>query len=306
MRLLDFQAHRPSAYALQRELNAQGIEVEKILTQNAQALEIGMEGADKAVYFTHDYFSMVSCKNNFLIASAKIAKRQGLKQMIAVCPVEHDMAYSEDDKTWVEQRSEAEQEALSANSGLSILNTDLVYGRNSSFLTHYMAQCASVGSIKAEFLAENGAQFKPINDADLSRAITLGLDANVKGQFALRGEDAVTTKELLALIEQSVGKEAGSTGALREIPFFSPGRILEEFTTGICQDTNMAQMVDTFNTSKADPVTGDDFWSTVGSAPEEKLNDWFQGYKLDEEQLVEHLSRPSFGSYKTSFGDNSV
>ena len=154
--------------------------------------------------------------------------------MIAVCPVEHDMAYSEDDKTWVEQRSEAEHEALSANSGLSILNTDLVYGGNSAFLTHYMAQCASVGSIQSAFLAEDGAQFKPINDADLARAIALGLDANVKGQFALRGEDAVMTKELLALIEQSVGKEAGSTGALREIPFFSPGRILEEFTTGMC------------------------------------------------------------------------
>ena len=79
VRLLDFHAHRPSVYALQRELNAKGIEVEKVLTQNAQALEIGMEGADKAVYFTHDYFSMVGCKNNFLIASSKIAKRQGIK-----------------------------------------------------------------------------------------------------------------------------------------------------------------------------------------------------------------------------------
>ena len=185
------------------------------------------------------------------------------------------MAYSEDSKDWVEQRTEAEQEALSANSGLTILNTDLVYGRNSAFLTHYMVQCASVGSIKGSFLAEDGAQFKPINDSDLSRAVSLGLDGGVKGQFALRGEDAVTTKELLALIEASVGKEAGSTSALREIPFLSPGRILEEFTTGICQDTNMAEMVDTFNSSKADPVTGDDFWTAVGSAPEEKLNDWF-------------------------------
>lgn len=111
------------------------------------------------------------------------------------------MAYSEDDKNWIEQRTEAEQEALSANSGLAILNTDLVYGRNSAFLTHYMAQCASVGSIKRAFLAEDGAQFKPINDSDLSRAVSLGLDGNVKGQFALRGEDAVTARELLNLIE---------------------------------------------------------------------------------------------------------
>ena len=59
--------------------------------------------------------------------------------MIAVCPVEHDMAYSESQKTWIETRAEAEQEALSANSRLSILNTDLVYGKDSTFLMHYMA-----------------------------------------------------------------------------------------------------------------------------------------------------------------------
>ena len=39
VRLLDFHAFRPRAYALQRELNAKGIEVDKVLTQNAQALE---------------------------------------------------------------------------------------------------------------------------------------------------------------------------------------------------------------------------------------------------------------------------
>jgi len=67
------------------------------------------------------------------------------------------MAYTESSKSWVEERNEAEQEALGANSKLSILNTDLVYGRDSAFLTHYMAQCAMVGSIKGSFLASDGA-----------------------------------------------------------------------------------------------------------------------------------------------------
>lgn len=102
MRLLDFHAHRQSVYALQRELAEKGIELDKRLTKNAQSLELGIEGADQVVYFTHDYFSMVSCKNNFLVASSKIAKRQGVKQMVAICPVEHDMAYSDEGKTWVE------------------------------------------------------------------------------------------------------------------------------------------------------------------------------------------------------------
>lgn len=102
VRLLDFHAHRQSVYALQRELAEKGIELDKRLTKNAQSLELGIEGADQVVYFTHDYFSMVSCKNNFLVASSKIAKRQGVKQMVAICPVEHDMAYSDEGKTWVE------------------------------------------------------------------------------------------------------------------------------------------------------------------------------------------------------------
>lgn len=99
------------------------------------------------------------------------------------------MAYSEDQKTWVEKRIEAEQEAISANPSISILNTDLVYGKDSAFLTHYMAQCAMAGSIKKPFLATDGALFKPIHHADLTRAVSLGLDKNIHGHFALRGGD---------------------------------------------------------------------------------------------------------------------
>lgn len=72
---------------------------------------------------------------------------------------------------------------------MSILNTDLVYGRESAYLTHYMAQCAMVGSIKSPFIVADGAKFKPIHDADLARAVSMGLDRNVKGHFALRGEE---------------------------------------------------------------------------------------------------------------------
>jgi len=71
-----------------------------------------MEGADKVVYFTHDYFSMTSCKNNTLVATSQIAKKLGVSNMVAVCPVEHDMTASEDSQTWIEKRQEAEHKAL--------------------------------------------------------------------------------------------------------------------------------------------------------------------------------------------------
>ena len=73
-------------------------------------MDIALEGASKLVYFTHDYTSLVSCKNNFLVGSAKLAKKHGIANVVAVLPVEHDIAYTEDDKkSWLELRQEAEQ-----------------------------------------------------------------------------------------------------------------------------------------------------------------------------------------------------
>ena len=109
VRLLDFRPYRKSVYALQRDLAEQGVELDKRLTTNAQSLEINMEGADKVLYFTHDYTAMTACKNNFLVGSAKLAKKHGVSQMVAVCPVEHDLAYSEAEASWVEKRQDAER-----------------------------------------------------------------------------------------------------------------------------------------------------------------------------------------------------
>lgn len=71
------------------------------MVSNLGSLQIGMEGADQVVYFTHDYFSMTSCKNNNLVAAADQAKKLGVGNLVAVCPVEHDMAYSDDAKSWL-------------------------------------------------------------------------------------------------------------------------------------------------------------------------------------------------------------
>ena len=104
------------------------------------------------------------------------------------------------------------------------------------------------------------------------------------------------------LIEQSCGRDKDSTKAKMEIPLLPLGRMFEEFMTGICQDTNMAEMVNNFNKSKEDTVPGEDYWAQIGSVPEEKLHEWFQRHKACEDQLA----KPTFGSYKTSFGDSSV
>ena len=52
---------------------------------------------------------MTACKNNFLLATAKLAQKHGVKNMVAVCPTEYDLAYTEEiTKTWVDEREEAE------------------------------------------------------------------------------------------------------------------------------------------------------------------------------------------------------
>ena len=81
---------------MQRELAKTGVTVEKFQTTNVNDLAIALEGAKKLVYLTHDYVSMSSDKNSFLNATAKLAKKIGVENMVAVCPIEHDLAYSED------------------------------------------------------------------------------------------------------------------------------------------------------------------------------------------------------------------
>ena len=58
--------------------------------------------------------------------------------MVAVCPVEHDFAYSESEKSFVEQRAEAEGKALEANKNLTLLRPNLVYGDQATQMVHFM------------------------------------------------------------------------------------------------------------------------------------------------------------------------
>ncbi len=66
--------------------------------------------------------------------------------MIAVCPIEHELYYTEDNKKPLEHVNEAQENALSNFKGLSILNTNVVYGQD-SYLVHYMTQSAAAGRI---------------------------------------------------------------------------------------------------------------------------------------------------------------
>lgn len=245
------------------------------MTSNLGSLEVGLEGADQVVYFTHDYTSMTSCKNNTLVATSQVAKKMGVKNLVAVCPVEHDMAFSDGKQSWIENRQEAEQKAIDVNGAkMSLLNTDLVFGSDATHLVHYMHQCAMAGKIQAPFLS-NDAKFKPVHHADLTRAVALSMDGGMTGQYAVRGAEEVSSQALLNLVEKSCGVEEGATKARFETPILPLAKMFEEFMVGVGADTNMAEMLAYFSENQDAPVTGKDFWEATGSEPEEALRQFF-------------------------------
>ena len=151
------------------------------------------------MYFTHDYFASTSDKNSFLQTTSKLARKHGVKKFVAVCPIEHELYYSEDNQTPIEKRDEAQLAALQSNDKLSILNTNLVFGRD-SYLLHYMTQCATAGKINKAIGGSKGFQYKPVSSEDLATAVETAFAniAEVKGQrFSVNGAQGATLNELL-------------------------------------------------------------------------------------------------------------
>ena len=73
---------------------------------------MALEGAKDVLYFTHDYFANTSDKNNFIQVTARLAKKHGVEKLVAVCPLEHELFWSEDKHTPIEVRDNAQMQAL--------------------------------------------------------------------------------------------------------------------------------------------------------------------------------------------------
>jgi uncharacterized protein YbjT (DUF2867 family) len=264
-------------YGFQRTLTSQGIQVDKKITSNGASLEMAMEGADKVVYFTHDYTSMCPDKNDFLIGTSKLAKKLGVKSLVAVCPVEHDMAYTEDaNRSWVQVRQDAEKTALQSSNALTILNTDLVFSNESTHLLHYIAQCVNKGKIPRGFL-QGDVNFKPVHSDDVANAVAHMIANPGHGQFALQGDKSVSLAEIVNLIEKASGKAEGQTSAQR---FNNPMSLIDEFWTGLTVSQNMLNLV---LDSKDECVMteAESFWQAKGLAPQHDIEAHFAQNPVD-------------------------
>jgi hypothetical protein len=208
IRLLDFRPYRKSVYTLQRALPA-GVTLEKQQVQTIANLEIGLEGAQDVLYFTHDYFASSADKNKFIQATSRLAKKHGAKRFVAVTPIEHELYWSEDKHTPIEVRDNAQMATLQNFDKATILNANLVYGRD-SYLMHYLTQCALVGKVPKAIGGSKKFQYKPISTEDLTTAIETAFEKtnDVKGKrFTVNGAQTATLNELVQFAEKQVGKD---------------------------------------------------------------------------------------------------
>lgn len=207
---------------------------------------MALEGAKNVVYFTHDYFANTSDKNSFIQTTSKLAKKHGVSKLVAVCPIEHELYYTEDKQTPLEHRDEAQQKALQANGNLTILNTNLVFGKD-SYLLHYMTQSVAAGKIPKAIGGSNKFQYKPVSGEDLTTAVESALNtADAKGQrFTVNGAQTATLSDLLGMTERLVG--TGNTKLAGSFLGLGLSDYVEEFFTGITHDKNMARMAEFYD-----------------------------------------------------------
>lgn len=105
--------------------------------RNTKALEVALDGAKDVLYFTHDYFSLSHGKNDLLRATAKLCRNHGVKNLVAVCPIEYDMYTSDDTlKDSIKLRTDAEEDAFKSFPSMTLLRPNLVFGDYSYFIRY--------------------------------------------------------------------------------------------------------------------------------------------------------------------------
>ena len=198
VKLIDARPYRQSVYQWQASL---GVPLRKCMARSAQSIDIHLEGAKDVLYVTHDYTTMSSCKNSHLIAAAKLAKKQGVQNLVAVCPIEHDLAWSEDGKSFYEKTCDAEAEALAANKNLTLLKANLTFGRQ-THLINFLTQCAIVGKCPYKNLVGNNTfNYAPIHIDDLEKAAFHALACGHSGKHTLAGSEQMNLRQILDILE---------------------------------------------------------------------------------------------------------
>ena len=205
---------------------------------------------------------MTSDKNAILSSTARVCRKQGVQKLVAVCPIEHDLYYTEDQTNPAEKKLDFQRDALSVFAPTNIINTNLVYGEG-SYLLHYMTQCAMVGKIPYSLGREGRYEFTPVHTDDIVNSIEHSLanpDQVKQTNLTLNGCEDLTLKEILYTLEQSVSKDQGATTPRKTLLGLGISDYIEEFFVGITHDKNMARLADFFEQHPNINLKDNDFY----------------------------------------------
>lgn len=269
------------------------------MARNVESLNIALEGAKDVIYFTHDYVSMSSDKNSHLQAVAQIARKQG-NNLVAVCPIESDLAWSEDEHSFVEKTKEAEQAALSSNSSMTLFKTNLTFGPE-THLIHFLAQCAIVGKAPYKtFVARDHLNFKyaPIHTDDVAEAVGGALqDTSSSGHYVLAGNEHYDLSEILGVLEKAADRGEGSTKG----PLLPPLELVWEFFFGTGNDQNLSRMIKFYEGEQQhiQALITNTWAQRTGMSPQVSFSDFYSQVKLIEEDYA----HPTMAAYKCTHLD---
>lgn len=80
----------------------------------------------------------------------------------------------------------------------------------------------------------------------MTRAVEYAIDHSLGNQLKVRGDEKISIKNFLRLIEHSCDKTPGATKALSKVPLLKLSEIVEELLVGITHDRNMRLMLQHF------------------------------------------------------------
>ena len=182
----------------------------------ADDLDLALEGASDVVYFTHDYVVKIAYslgvnetidKDLLLQKTSKLCKKHGVRKLVAVCPIEHELYWQDNKQTdALMMRDESHQKAMQSNPNMTILTTNLVYGKRSYFI-QYLTQCITLMSkINRVYANSMHYKYEPLSVEDVAKAVEMTFNDGIgklNGKmYGLNGEDKVTLKELVTIIEK--------------------------------------------------------------------------------------------------------
>lgn len=210
LRLGDMYPFRPSVYRLQETLT--NAKVVKHALSHPTSLKLALMGASHAVVVTHDYFKLAHSKHFLLEKTAFMAKELGVPKLTLVAPLELNQLNPLDgDPEKLDAAAEAK--AKSFYPGLSILRTNLIFGKNcQSLLIQHALDRLCIG--KGPVYARDGiSKFQPVHEADLLEAF----NAIKPGEeVTLAGPEVLSWAEIVAVLKKHANAAEVSVGGALE------------------------------------------------------------------------------------------